>query len=348
MIAPHRRVQRHHQPVVTRHPSHLQQHVPAERGGVLAAHPSVHGAVVDPLGIGGTERLGPSVEVAVIGGRRAVRHEVPATLGECLEVAAIVADVDAGGGPELLDSLRPARHPPVRDSGPGGTSAPPGSTTVGSAASAACAARSSAGSSVVARISMPNRRNRARGRNSGWASRSAIWSYRASAFAADGRCVMPKMPASSLSNQNRTGVPRNTCQWAQSCRQAWRACASGRGPSPTPNVFQWHPVRVQQPGDVVVGLQQQAGRVGERRVVDQQPRVDVPVRGHDRQVPHRVVQPGGDRPVPVSAGSNRSGWRMSGAVMTVILGRAQPDGNRLPPVVPDPCQNGFPRAGCTA
>jgi hypothetical protein len=49
--------------------------------------------------------------------------------------------------------------------------------------------------------------------------------------------------------------------------------------------------RVQHPGDVVVRRDEQRCRVAERGVGEQDPGIDVPVRGDDRQLPHRVVEP---------------------------------------------------------
>ena len=51
---------------------------------------------------------------------------------------------------------------------------------------------------------------------------------------------------------------------------------------------------VQQARDVVVVRDEQVGRVGERLVIEQQRRGDVAVRGDDRQLRHRFVQPPGD------------------------------------------------------
>ena len=62
-----------------------------------------------------------------------------------------------------------------------------------------------------------------------------------------------------------------------------------------PERVQPDPAGVQQPGHVVVGGDEQRGRIGERLVVEQQPGVDVAVRGDDRQLPNGVVQPSRDR-----------------------------------------------------
>jgi hypothetical protein len=61
---------------------------------------------------------------------------------------------------------------------------------------------------------------------------------------------------------------------------------------------QGHAGGVQQPGHVVVRGDQQARRVGERCVVGQQPGVHVTVRGEDRQLPHALVEPAGERAGP--------------------------------------------------
>ena len=53
---------------------------------------------------------------------------------------------------------------------------------------------------------------------------------------------------------------------------------------------------MQESSHVVIRLQEQMSRVGERRIVQQQPRIDMAVRGDDRQVPNLPIQPGRDRP----------------------------------------------------
>ena len=59
---------------------------------------------------------------------------------------------------------------------------------------------------------------------------------------------------------------------------------------------QAHAVGVQQPVDVVVGGDQQRGRVTEREVVGEPAGRHVAVRGDDRQLGHRRVQPTGHGP----------------------------------------------------
>jgi hypothetical protein len=53
---------------------------------------------------------------------------------------------------------------------------------------------------------------------------------------------------------------------------------------------------VEHPGQVVVGDDEQAGRVGERAVLRHQARVDVPVGADQRQVGGALVELAGDRP----------------------------------------------------
>ena len=72
----------------------------------------------------------------------------------------------------------------------------------------------------------------------------------------------------------------------------------GQRPAAHAELVESDPVGVQQPGHVMVGGHEQPRRVGEWRVVEQQPGVDVAVRGDDRQLPHRVVQVAGDRANP--------------------------------------------------
>ncbi len=105
----------------------------------------------------------------------------------------------------------------------------------------------------------------------------------ASAVAADGRSVTSKISASSASSQVRTGVPRKTSQWAHSARHASRDSASVSSRLADAERLERHPAGVEQPRDVVVGRDEQRRRVGERAVVEQQARVDVPVGRDDRQ-----------------------------------------------------------------
>ena len=53
---------------------------------------------------------------------------------------------------------------------------------------------------------------------------------------------------------------------------------------------------VQQTGHVVVGRDEQRGGIGEREVVDEQSRIDVTVRGDDREITDLVEDATGDRP----------------------------------------------------
>ncbi len=59
---------------------------------------------------------------------------------------------------------------------------------------------------------------------------------------------------------------------------------------PNAEFVETNPIRMEQPRDVMVGLQQQTRRVHERFVRHEQAWVDVPVWRNDRQFPNRFVQ----------------------------------------------------------
>ena len=67
MVAPHAGMQRHHQSVVAGHPGHLRQHVPPERHRFPVGGRAGERRAVDPRRLGGLERVGPHVGVAVVG-----------------------------------------------------------------------------------------------------------------------------------------------------------------------------------------------------------------------------------------------------------------------------------------
>ncbi len=108
----------------------------------------------------------------------------------------------------------------------------------------------------------------------------------------------------------------------------------GQRPCADAELVQRDAAGVQQPGHVVVGRDEQRRRVGERLVVEQQARVDVPVRG-DRsagRAPPRTA--GGRSPrTPGSAGSSRSGCSVERrqAAVTTVCWRCRPVACRLCP-----------------
>ena len=125
-------------------------------------------------------------------------------------------------------------------------------------------------------------------------------------------------------------------------RPRGRRPASSAAP-PAPRSSSGTPCGVQQPDDVVVGGDQQRGRVAERDVLGDPLRRHVPVRGDDRQVAHRGVEPTGD------AAGRRARPGGAGPDGAATLHRSSPDGpppgrgraERLPEVaaVPSsPCQ----------
>ena len=237
VVAADARVQRHHQPVVAGHPGHLQHHVPAERGRLGARTPGRSAprsrcAAPRPTSSGSAIASGWlwSAETAPCSMKYRRRSSSAG------QVAVVVADVDLRRRAEALDGVRPARRSRAPGSGPGGRSGSPGSVTVGSSASA-CVRGQVVGGVVGGGHHVDAEPAQQRAGPVGPARPAA----RRSGRTARRRCprsaapVTPKISPSSLSNQYRTGVPRNRCQFAHSSRHASRARSSGSGPSPTPS-----------------------------------------------------------------------------------------------------------------
>ena len=76
VVAPDRRVQGHHEPVVTRHACHLEHHVTAERETLSRCRRPRARRRIDACCLGLLQRLSTRIGVAVIGGHRAMRDEV--------------------------------------------------------------------------------------------------------------------------------------------------------------------------------------------------------------------------------------------------------------------------------
>ena len=101
-------MQRHHEPVVARHPRHLEHHVPPEGDRLGRRGRARERCPVDALRVGEVERIGARVGVAVVGRGCAVRDEVLPPLLECVDVPGVVARVDARRLGELGDRAGPA------------------------------------------------------------------------------------------------------------------------------------------------------------------------------------------------------------------------------------------------
>ena len=147
----------------------------------------------------------------------------------------------------------------------------------------------------------------------------------------------PKISASSLSSQYRTGVPRSTSQCAHSSRHDLAGLGLGQRPAA-------HAERVQRRPRWRAAAGSRSGRAWTNRlagsangvVVEQQPRVDVPVRGDDRQVAHGLVEPPGDRRGPRArrAAAGRGASRSAGCSggHALMVGAPTRRDNRLPVV----------------
>jgi hypothetical protein len=297
VAAPHARVQGHDQPVVTGHPGHLQQQVPPQGHRLGPGRLAGQGGPVGPGGLGRLERVGADVDVAVVGGDGAVLDEGPAPRLQRRHEAGVVPGVDLRHLAEAAHRVPPAglgrlevavgperRDDPPRPGRVGGQRGV-GRQVVGRVVGGGqhldaeplvqrpwtvAVGGQPVGNLVVDRV----------GRLGRGAHRHAedVGQLRLQPEADRRAPVGVPMAAQQPPHLARLGL-----------RQ--RAAAHAQG-------VQRNPAGVQQPGHVVVGRHQQARRIGERLVVEQQPRVDVAVRREDRQVAHGVVQPPGDRPRP--------------------------------------------------
>ena len=176
VIAQRAGMQLHHQPVVDRHARHLHQHVRLEVALIGAASPSPAQRLRKQRLRGvGRQPSGVRLDDRVVGRRGAERLEerpdAPAS-APTNDEKSVIARPDA-----FASASSSARQPgmAMRKTPSGrkvGTTRPPHPDS----RMARCASSESLAASVVASTSMLNRSNSARGRNSGDASRSAIWS----------------------------------------------------------------------------------------------------------------------------------------------------------------------------
>ena len=288
------RVQGHHQPVVARHAGHLEQQVPAQRGGLGLARVGGQGHAVDPRSLRRLQRVRPDVVVAVVGRDGAVCDEVPAARLQRPHETREVAGVEVSGLAQLGHRVHPAapagleiairaerRDDPARPGRVGGECGVRGQVAAGvvrgrqdrdpeplvERARAIGVGGQPLGDPVVDRVRRLGRRHQV--------------------HLEDVRELCLEPPPH---RRAAVDVPVRAQQppHLPGLRLVQRAAAHTERVQPDP-------AGMQQPGDVVVRSDEQRGRIQERLVVEQQPRIDVPVRGDDRLVLHGLVEPPGDR-----------------------------------------------------
>ena len=297
VAAAHARVQGHDQPVVTGHPGHLQQQVPPQRHRLGLGRLAGQRGPVDPGRLGRLERVGADVDVAVVGGDGAVGDEVASPRLQRPHEAGVVPGVEVGHlrqpghrvPPPGLAWLQVAVGPERRDDPPrpgrvGGEGGVRGQVVAGVVGGGqhldaepvvqrprpVAVLGQPVGHLVVDGV----------GRLGGGAHRH---------LEDLGQLRLQPVP----DGRAAVDVPVRAEQPPHLARLGLGELAAAHAER-----VQWDPAGVQQPGHVVVGRHQQARRVGERLVVEEQPRVDVAVRGQDRQVAHGLVEPPRDRPDP--------------------------------------------------
>jgi hypothetical protein len=274
VAAAHARVQGHDQPVVTGHAGHLQQQVPPQRHRFGLACLAGQGGPVDPGGVGGLERVGADVDVAVVGGDGAVLDEVAALRLQRRHEAVVVPGVEVGHLAEAGHRLCPAGLGRLQVAvGPEGRDDPPGEGRVGGqrgvgrqvVGGVVGGGQHLDAEAVVQRprpvvvLGQPVRDlvvdgvGRLGGRTEG--DLEDLGQLRLQPVADRRAPEGVPMPAEQPPHLAPLGFGE-------------RAAAHPEG-------VQRDPAGVQQPGDVVVRGHQQARRVGERLVVDQQSGVDM-------------------------------------------------------------------------
>ena len=292
--AAHPRVQGHHQPVVTRHPGHLQQHVPPERHSLLGARVGGQRRPVDPRRLARFQGVGADVDVAVVGRDRPVLDEVPPARLQRPHVARVVASVDVRGLAQLRHRVRPpglARlEVAVRAEG---RDDPPRPGRVGR--------ERGVRGQVVARVV------------GGGQHRDLEPLIERPRPIGVGRQPLGQLVVDRVGRRRRRAHPDVEDVAQLRLQPVAHRCAAvgipvrtqqpphlpglllGQRTTAHAELVEPNSVGMQQPGHVVVRGHEQRGRVGERRVVEQQSRVDVTMRRDDRQLAHRVVEPAGDR-----------------------------------------------------
>ena len=294
VAAAHAGVQGHHQPVVAGHPGHLQQHVPSERRGLRGGGLGGQRGPVDPVRLGRLQGVGADVDVAVVGRDRPVLDEVAPARLQRPHVAGVVAGVDVGGLAQLGHRVRPAglgglevavraegRDDPARPGRVGGERGVRGQVVARVVRGGqhrdpeplverprpVGVGGQPLGQLVVDRVGRVRRRARR--------DVEDVTQLRLQPVAHRGAAV--DVPVRAQQPPHLPGL-----------RLGKRAAAHAK-------LVQRDAAGVQQPGDVVVRGHEQRRRIRERRVVQQQPRIDVAVRRDDRQLPHGVVEPAGER-----------------------------------------------------
>ncbi len=289
------RMDLHHQPVVEAHAGHLGQHLCAEQLGLGGGEHPAHDPVVQGLGIPAGEVGGGGGRAAVVGGRGAGAGEHGAALAVGGQVAVPEIDVLAGQQAEALDL------------GPEGLvlGVGHGVGAVGGdhpSAPAALVDRRVAGEVVVGTF--------------GGGQDLDVEAVEQSARAEGGRLQhladAVEIEVGGVSLQRHVEAEHfleHMVQPDRGRRAAEQAHVLGQqapglaglGPDLAGAVrhaelLQRDALAEQHAVEIVVRRQQQAGRVGERRVGREPLRIGMPVRADDRQAGHIVIQTPRDRP----------------------------------------------------
>jgi hypothetical protein len=292
VVAVHAGMQRHHQAVVHRHPRHLQQQVAAQRRGLHRSRRARTGRREDPLGVALIQRGGADVGVAVVGGDGAVRDEVAAPVLQRGDEALVVGGVGVGRGAERVDQLTPVASARLQVAvGAEGRQHPSGHRGVvadGRVVGQVVARVVRGGQHLDAEALQQRPRPEvgpAHRRRDLVVDRVGGGGGRPYGHPEDlGELALQPEPARRAAE----GVPVGAQRPPGRPRPVGGCRAAGA------EALQRNAVGMQQPGDVVVGGDQQGGRIPERDVLRDPVGRHVPVRGDDRQVAHRGVEPARD------------------------------------------------------
>lgn len=292
MTAPHANVQRHGQAVLGRHPRHLEQHVPPQGHRLGWQSRAALRSLVDPIGLGCLQRLGPRVRVGVVRGPGAVLDEIETPALHRGDPAGISAGVDARDLTQVGHGLGPAGLGRLEVAiGAEGRYDPPRPRRV----------RYQRGvrRKVVARIVrrgehgyLEAREQRPRlvgvlGQPVGEVVVDGVG--RGGRGSNDHAEDLGELGLQPVPHRGRAeDVPVRAEQTPGLTRRSL-----GERALPDAESFQRYPGGAQQPRHVVVRRHEQLRRIPERHIVQEHPRVGVAVRGDDREIPYCGIQPGG-------------------------------------------------------
>ncbi|GFJ87625.1 hypothetical protein Prum_012670 [Phytohabitans rumicis] len=253
----------------------------AERGRFGGGDHAGERPGVDTLGVGPLQRGRTGVGVAVVGGNGAMRGEVSPALFERRDVAVVVAGVDVSDHTEVLDRVAPARAGHLQVTigaerrrharrnglvgGDGGVSVKAVGGIVGGRQERDAEALQQ-GPRAVPRL-----------RQLGGDMVVELVGICGVGTVGDAEDVRELAGQPIL----HRGAPKHRPVGAEQSPRLPGAILRQRSFADAEPV-QRHTARVQQPRHVVIRLDEQRGRVGERDVIAQDPGVDVPVRGDDR------------------------------------------------------------------